>query len=202
MDGAMTVEVARPLCRGYNIRAFATALTLFFFCVCARAWQSLVGAPPVGVGAKPDLSELAGVYGVLLRGAPGANALAHQRAPPLRRETDGDAWSSGDGSTGLLLRDFAFSDGDATGDAATAATGMVPSPGGGGAGGGAALAADALANGFTARAFALRAHRQWDQAGALEVNGTSCGRPTLPFWRAGITLLSWEARPYSYHTIQ
>ena len=116
---------------------------------------------------------------------------------------DGDAWSSGDGSTGLLLRDFAFSDGDATGGAATAATGMVPSPGGGGAGGGAALAADALANGFTARAFALRAHRQWDQAGALEVNGTSCGRPTLPFWRAG-TLPSCprKARPYSYHTIQ
>jgi hypothetical protein len=37
MDGAMTVEVARPLCRGYNIRAFATALTLLLFYVCVRA---------------------------------------------------------------------------------------------------------------------------------------------------------------------
>ena len=135
----------------------------------------MVGVPPVGVGAKPVLSELAGVYGVLLRGAPGANALAHQRAPPLRRETDGDAWSSGDGGTGLLLRDFAFFDGNATGGAATAATRVAPSPDGGGAGGGAALAADALANGFTARAFALRAHRQWDQADALEVRGGKLG---------------------------
>ena len=124
------------------------------------------------------------MYCVLLRGALGANALTHQRAPPLHRETDSDARSSGDGGTGLLLRDFAFSDGDATGGAATAATGMVPSPGGGGAGGGAALAADALANGFTARAFALRAHRQWDQAGALEVSGgggDKLGRPTLTY---------------------
>jgi hypothetical protein len=204
MDGAMTVEVARPLCRGYNIRAFATALTLFLLLVCVRAWQSLVGVPPVGVGAKPVLSELAGVYGVLLRGAPGANALIHQRAPSVRRETDGDARSSGDGGTGLLLRDFAFSDGDATGGATTAATGMAPSPGGGGAGGGAALAADALANGFTACAFALRSHRQWDQAGAFEVRGASWGRPTLPFWRAGTTLLSSESPPLfvAYDTVK
>ena len=59
--------------------------------------------------------------------------------------------------------------------AVTAATGMEPSPGGDGAGGGAALAADALANGFTARAFALRAHCQWGQADALEVRGGKLG---------------------------
>jgi hypothetical protein len=159
----MTVEVARPLCRGYNIRAFATALTLFLLCVCVCALGRAWWAPRPSAWGRNRI-------------CPSWQACTACCCAARQAQTaDGDAWSSGDGSTGLLLRDFAFSDGDATGGAATAATGMVPSPGGGGAGGGAALAADALANGFTARAFALRAHRQWDQADALEVRGGKLG---------------------------
>lgn len=103
--------------------------------------QSMVGVPHGGLGSRPVLSELAGVYGVLLHGAPDADALAQLPVEPLR---------VGRGGGGSIESRDAVGGGVATG------AGLVQGN-------------NSLADGFTARAFTLRTQGLGDHADALEV---------------------------------
>jgi len=105
--------------------------------------QSMVGVPQGGLGSRPVLSELAGVYGVLLHGAPDAEALAQLPVEPLRVDQGGE---------GSIESRHAVGGGVATG------AGLVQGN-------------DPITDGFTARAFTLRTQGLGDHADALEVRG-------------------------------
>ena len=105
--------------------------------------QSMVGVPRGALGSRPVLSELAGVYGVLLHGAPDGDALAQLPVEPLQVYRGGDA----------SIEDI---DTVVVGGRGPSRTGIVH-------------ATDPIADGFTARAFTLRTQGLSDQADALEV---------------------------------